>query len=808
MIEMRKSLWGMALSLLNANWRLISFSIISIICSTLLVITMLMYSLQAQHSMEQSFREMFGEADIMVSYSQEHPDLLTKEKVDRIVSLSGIKQSSYVLSRFLHIDELNMPVWTVGTISNDLTRSTYKFTSDITPITIILNRELAEYLDVSVNDEVSIEGIVLRVTEIIEDTQGAISIAIIHYDHMRPFMAEGEYASGLMLKLADGTDALSIVQKIREIDSELRVDLLEQNELVLSNMRTLHTYIVVMSLLVLVITTLLILSNLEIYLYKIRNQIAILRSIGATTLQISRIIHIQSLMINLFGTVIGGVLSILAMKDLFRFAKLAFHMPATVEHASTMPVLIITIACFIFYQLFMLIPVYRSTKILPLKIAEENERLDFKQKKNQRLRGWGAASIGIVVYFVGYMNENYLMFFLGLLFLLIGCLLLMPYLVERVIQGSLKVIGRRLGQLVYLTFKNMLPQVRRNAFTVISISLTIAIAVFGSSLLSTLDENNLRFLTEMYEKPIILHNRLGTGSTVDHDLLRETLLAIDSIRDVQYEGVKLTNYILLNDEEIRINPVAVHSPLVEGLKHNELVIPESLADQYQLQEGEEITIGYFDVEHQEVLPVGKYRIGRISEELSQTGYTLMTWSNPLNIYTTVDRIYIDTDDEQQALAELESIRTKFPEFKITALSEALKHAREGFMQRWGIFIVVLSVVIGCSLAGVLSGLMNQILSKRKEFAILRTVGVPPKGITTSIMVQVCLYVGIGIVFGSILGVIILVLVLALDPTPITFHLPTIGLASIVMILLTIITFTITGYHITRRNIPREITIDG
>jgi len=806
---MRKTLWGMALRLLKANRLLILFSTISILCSTLLISTMLMYTLNAQRTMEQSFREMFGEADIMVSYPPAHPDVLTKEKAERIVSLPGVEESAYVLSRFLHIGESNMPVWTIGTTSNDLTRSTYKFTSEITPSTIILNEELAQYLNVAIDDEVVIEGMVLRVSEITEDLQGSVSIAVIHYDHMQPFTEKGEYANGLMIKLAKGANALSVAQKIREIDDQLRIDLVEQNELVASNMRTLHTFIIMMSLLVLVITSLLVLSNLEILLYKLRNQIVILRSIGSTTRQIGQIMLVQSFVINLVGTVFGGGASVLAMNDLFRLAERVFHMPATTENLSNMPVvLIIVAACFLIFQIFMIIPAYRSTRILPLEIAEENERLDFKHKKKHKLRGLGTALTGSALYLFGYIDENYVLFFPGLFILFIGSLLFMPYVIEKVIHGTLKVVGRRLGRHVYLTFKNMLPQVRRNAFAVISISLTLTIAVFGTTLLSTLDANNLRSLKERYEKPIMLYNRLGSESTLDHHLLRETLLKFDSIRDVQYEGALLHNYILLNDAEIKITPVAVHSPLTEGLKDDELVISEKLAAQYHLQAGDEILIGYRDAEHQDVLPTGIYRIGRVSEALNQSDYTLMTWSNPLNTKSTVTRIYIDTEDEQQALADLETVREKYPELQITTLSEALEQARAGFVQRWGIFIAVLSVIIGCSMAGVLSGLMNQVMSKRKEFAVLRTVGVSPAGIVCNILVQVCLYVGLGIVCGSILGVIVLVLVIALDPTPITFHFPTIGLTGIGMLLLTVATSAITGRHITSRNILQEMMMDG
>lgn len=805
---MRKTLWGMALGLLKANRLLISFSVISILISTLLITTLLMYSLNAEREMERSFREMFGEADIMVSYPPGHSGVLTREMAERIVSLPGVEASAHVLSRFLHIGESNVPVWTIGTTANDLTRSTYKFNSYLVPSTIILNEELARFLKVAVGDEVVVEGKGFRTAEIIEDPQGLTSIAIIHYDDMASFVGEGEYASGLMLKLARGVEALSIAQKIRDMDGHLRIDLVEQNELVQSNMRTLQIYIIVLSFLVLVVTSLLVLSNLEILLYKLRNQISILRSIGAATAQIGRIVLIQSVAINLTGTVLGMTASVLAREGLFRVAGRVFRMPADAGHASDFLTAFITAAaCFLFFQLFMIIPAWRSTRILPLQIAEENERLDFRRGKGRRLIGWGAALTGGGLYLFGYIEGKDYLLFPGMVLLLIGSLSLMPRAVEWVLRGSMRAGGRQFGRLTYLTLLHMLPQVRRNAFAIVSIALTLAIAVFGTTLLATLEENNLRFLKERYAKPIILHNRLGPKSDIDPHRLRETLLGFESIREVEMEGILLQNYILFKDEAIRIYPRAVYASSVEGLKDDELVISEKLAYRHNLKAGDAITVGRRDPEGLGIHPVGVYRIAKVSEKLGPED-VLMTWSNTLNTFPAVNNLYIDPADEEQALADLESLRSQYPELQISTLRDAREQARAGFIQRWGIFVVVLSAIIGCSMAGVLNGLMNQFLSKRKEYAVLRTVGLTPAGILVSILVQTGLYVGLGIIFGGMLGMFIFLLVLALDPTPVAFDFATVGLVAVGMLIVAVATLAVAGRHITSGHILREMAMDG
>lgn len=205
---------------------------------------------------------------------------------------------------------------------------------------------------------------------------------------------------------------------------------------------------------------------------------------------------------------------------------------------------------------------------------------------------------------------------------------------------------------------------------------------------------------------------------------------------------------------------------------------------------------------------GSFRIGKISDELGQIPNALIAWSSPLNRYTTLQRMYIDTDDEIQALADIGLLRSKYPELQATALSEELVQSEEMFFQRWAIFIVVLIVLIVSTMVGVLNALMNNILSKRKEFAVLRAMGVPPNGIVHIILTQVILYICVGVIVGCMIGVILIVLVLLLDPTVITFNLPIVGLTGISMLLLSILTFIVVGRNLTKKSVPQEITMDG
>src|SRR5690606_8310451 len=180
------------------------------------------------------------------------------------------------------------------------------------------------------------------------------------------------------------------------------------------------------------------------------------------------IIMFQSMVINFCGVFIGTSLSILGMTYLFEVAERLFNLPSITAYTSYFPLFFIALTCFIVFQLFMLIPAYRSTKILPVKIAEENERLNFKHKNSRK--SMVLTALGLALYIFGFKYDYYFLIFVGIFSFLIGVLLFFPYLIEKLIKVMLKLLGQKIGRNAYLAVKNMLPQVRRNSFSVISIA--------------------------------------------------------------------------------------------------------------------------------------------------------------------------------------------------------------------------------------------------------------------------------------------------------------------------------------------------
>lgn len=88
------------------------------------------------------------------------------------------------------------------------------------------------------------------------------------------------------------------------------------------------------------------------------------------------------------------------------------------------------------------------------------------------------------------------------------------------------------------------------------------------------------------------------------------------------------------------------------------------------------------------------------------------------------------------------------------MEEAKEQYKQLFKQRWFLFFAIMIVIILSVMLGVVNSLLNNIHTKRKEFAFLRVISLDKKGIKKVILTQVLLYILNGIVLGTFTGILL------------------------------------------------------
>ncbi|MED4212824.1 FtsX-like permease family protein [Priestia megaterium] len=824
-----KSLKGLAFRLFRTNKFIVFSSILSIAIAAMLTLSMVLFSFNAQSTLKHELKQMYGDMDLSVGFNIDQSKVVSPSLTERISKNKNVEQLSRVSITHVTLDKINSSTYTAGVENSDLAKSRYHFKQFLNDDSIAMNKALAKTLHAKVGDKVSIQGHSFTLVEIINDLDStgiAPDMILMNQKKAKEYNRLNEHvhadATYLLIKAKKGTDVLTLSNQIKSYDKDLRIDVAEQDPFVKSNLQSLQVFVIVLSFLVLIVTSLLIISNFELLLYKMKNQFAIMRSLGATTKQVSQLIFTQSIIINFSGICIGLLGTFFSQKYVYAWMGEFFKISSSPTQFHLGIALIIALCSFIIIQLFLLIPSYRSAKILPLKVMQKNERLDFGYSKARVILFKILIGVSLFLLIASQVlptRGEYGVFFLlsAAVLVLLAFFIIFPVWLPKILEGLLPFGQKIFGREYYIAIKNLIPQVKKNTLIVLTISSLMIIAVFGSVTLRTIQVTEQESLKNDFRTPIVVETRLSNTKIDSRELTRavEKLPDVESVSNFSTLGLA---YLQEEDKNINIDYAVVDlerlqtQGLMSQLKSkpadNSLIISERFAKQNHLKVGQTVQLGEFSESKQAVEPNGSYIVTSIEKQMLNGADVYLDWNNGKLMDVDFYSLYVDSAHIKDAVNELEGIKSQFPEIKISNYEQSVKQATSMFYQRWGIFIVVIATLVVCTMVGVFNSLANNIYSKRKEYAVLRTMGVKPKGIRNIVLSQVTTYIVIGLIIGIVLGIILTYILLLVDPGKLIIDYKVIAAVIVTMITCSTILFTYLGNKIGNQNISLEITNDN
>ncbi|WP_258232106.1 FtsX-like permease family protein [Priestia megaterium] len=816
--------------LFKANKFIVFSSILSIAISATLVLSMVLFSFNAQNTLKNQMKQAYGEMDLSVGFNMDQSNVLTPKLVNEIVQNKKVNKVSKVSIAHLNVNKMDTAIYTVGAENNYLPKSRYHFTEDLNEESVVMNKGLAKVLHAKIGDKILIENKKYTLVETVDDltaTGSAPDMLILNQKVVKSYIqakdnrkAEATY---LLIKAKNNVNTLTLANQIKSYDKDLRIDIAEQDYGVKSNLQSLHLFIVVLSVLVLIVTSLIIISNFELLLYKMRNQFAIMRSLGASTKQISKIIMIQSTVINITGISLGFILNFLSQRTLYSWVEKLFNIPTTPSEFNVGAAISISILAFIVIQLFLFVPAYRSTKVLPLKTMEENEKLNYSYSKVRVTLS--KVLVGIAVFLI--IGSQVLptrgtygpaMLLISTVLVLLAFVLVFPIWLPKILEWFFLPYGQRLfGQEFYISVKNLIPQVRKNTAIILMISSLMIIAVFGSVTLRTIQISQLEQLKKDFATPILIETRIDNSKINSMEFTKtvEELSGVKSVSnfstlglaELQTEGKKVDmNYAVVDLKRLQVQGLMAH--LNSKTPSNGLILSERFAQQSHLKVGQTVPVGEFSNETQIVESKGTFKVIAIEKQLLNNADAYVDWNNQKLLDVIFYTLYVDSEHIKNTVNELEELKSQYPEIKISNYEQSVKEANKMFYQRWGIFILVIATLVASTMVGVFNSLANNIYSKRKEFAVLRAMGVTPKGLRKVILSQVNLYIGIGLIIGIIMGLLTTFILLLVDPGEFVIDYKVIITVSLLMLAGSTLIFWFVGNKILSQELSIELTNDN
>ena len=198
------------------------------------------------------------------------------------------------------------------------------------------------------------------------------------------------------------------------------------------------------------------------------------------------------------------------------------------------------------------------------------------------------------------------------------------------------------------------------------------------------------------------------------------------------------------------------------VEQNLLIVgrPDSLERDYGIraEAGQTLELTIFDGSdsYQRSFTVGavldQRKIGGNSDKIDM----LMLPVDVMNDLVSCDTMYqlalrVSDDREAQAEAEIDQILKEAAGLSVTTLSAAIAQ-NENFIQGMKLVLTVVVAFIGCfAMMNLVNTILTSVITRRKEFALMRCVGMSQKQLSSMVRCESLMTSGIGLFFSVLIG---------------------------------------------------------
>ena len=198
------------------------------------------------------------------------------------------------------------------------------------------------------------------------------------------------------------------------------------------------------------------------------------------------------------------------------------------------------------------------------------------------------------------------------------------------------------------------------------------------------------------------------------------------------------------------------------VEQNLLIVgrPDSLERDYGIraEAGQTLELTIFDGSdsYQRSFTVGavldQRKIGGNSDKIDM----LMLPVDVMNDLVSCDTMYqlalrVSDDREAQAEAEIDQILKEAAGLSVTTLSAAIAQ-NENFIQGMKLVLTVVVAFIGCfAMMNLVNTILTSVITRRKEFALMRCVGMSQKQLSSMVRCESLMTSGIGLLFSVLIG---------------------------------------------------------
>lgn len=519
----------------------------------------------------------------------------------------------------------------------------------------------------------------------------------------------------------------------------------------------LTTFLLIFAGISLVVGGFLIVNTFSILVAQRSRELALLRALGASKRQVTRMVMVEAFVLGAIGSTIGlglGVLLAMAIRTLFGQFGLDLSgqsliiAPRTVLAAYAVGIVVTMAAAWL--------PAHRTGRIAPIQAMRDDVAMP-ESSLHRRLvvgvamilAGGAALAAGLmgVVPRAGWFVGG------GILAILLGVAAASPVISHPFLAGAAWVYARLFGTVGRLAGQNSLRNPRRTTATssalMIGLSLACTMAIVGASAKASVDQT----IEENFVGDYVVSSLFGQpfSPQVARDMAR-----VDGVEHVWAQRFAITGSGEDSQGVAALDPAAfeqgIDLTMVAGdaadLRDGTVILDEEYAGEESLSVGDTYDIRLADGPR-ELEVVGIYAENPILIFPAVTTPQTLIEAG----YRDADNfLIIDTDGSAAVQDELEALVAELPIVTVKDQQEFAEEQRAPIDQLVLMIFALLGLALLIAVLGIVNTLALSIIERTREVGLLRAIGVSRAQLRRMVTLESVVIAVLGAVLGVVMGI--------------------------------------------------------
>ena len=737
-----KKLNRISLDFLKNSRFLTASCIVCVFFVSAMLILMFQLTRNSKKSYLQNMRETFGDCDIIAAH--EDYSRIDDKVLKKVSGLDGISELNtgiwdYIDMKTALKEKNSVSIYTIGTDNGRLNRARYKFYSRLKDNLIVINQKFADSQNLKVGDAVYCGTKKFTVSEIIYDDNFSfqnIYFAVITKKAFSGIKNEDISSSYMLIKTKHSKKMSNIKNAVKSADKKLDITMIEDSKEYQSYVKVYSSFMNILAVIVIIISLLFIAALFRRFMQKYSRDMAVMRTMGASIGQVKMIFSLLGVYITGVGCLLGFVFSVLAGKILFGVIGNEFDLVAEARNVD------ISLAFGIMAAVFAVVEIF-----LTLFSKSFINKLPYQSMKNDGSSNKAYSGKGIINRFISAVLPSDML----------------------------------------ISYKMAVPKMKENFLMIFTIIMLTVFTYCSEDLMDEIGRNNEIYYKNIYTDDVLIQDEQSHYYSKLDNLCKKIQKQVDTNVFLQSEidaatGITArkssgkqfffsggTSFASLKN----MQKSGLVKSSISDFAHS-ILISRKAAKDYKLKVGDKLVLSTDDADFTDY------------DERMRTNYKM--WEGYKGVKTTVTvvgvipdstlaSVIIDTDstifisfpkemavDEWKIFAHkmtkkldmsLQNARMEFTALRWQSFEQIMAFSHKILKQRY--FIVRFTLYMLSVMAGIgwVNAAANMIQSRRKEYVVLRKLGMSEGRVKKIIWYQLVLFIFSGIVAGIVLGIEIL-----------------------------------------------------